>query len=225
VLCLTYSEMLTEVLVRSQKGSCHKSRQAQRSRHIPRRDGSWKSLGRGVLGARGRRGPRTVPQDPPVRRAVRGKRVSRRGGQGQQGRMDQGQLLLTSRSVRTREQPSGSHLPLSNHTAYKKKCKSNSGGKGPSAFCRASTEKTNYPKPYQRFSKKRSDTLGWERYLSLTAKLTSTPATTGKTFARQRDSGDNAASFRLAKTLTFPLSGHRRVARGRSPKPTVGTQY
>ena len=100
------------------------------------------------------------------------------------------------------------------------------GEEGPSAFCRrASIEKTDYPKLYKRFSTSQSDALGWERYLRLTAKLTLTPATTGRTFTRQRDSRDNAALFRLMKTLTFPLSGHCCVACGRSPNPSVGTQY
>lgn len=99
-------------------------------------------------------------------------------------------------------------------------------GKGPSAFCRrASIMKANYPKLYKRFSTNWSDALGWECYLPVTAKLTLTPATTGKTFTQQRDSGDNATLFRLMKTLTFPLLGHCCIACGRSPNQSVGTQY
>lgn len=117
-------------------------------------------------------------------------------------------------------------LSLITQCADKKKRKSKFGERGPSAFCRrASIEKTNYPKLCKRFGTNRSDASGWERYLRVTAKLTLTPATTSKTFTRQRDRGDNAALFRLMKTLTFPLAGHRCVACGRSPNSSVGTQY
>lgn len=60
---LTYSETFTEVLERSQNGSCDKKHQVQRNLRILRRDMNWILFGGDMLRARGR--TKDDPAGPP----------------------------------------------------------------------------------------------------------------------------------------------------------------
>lgn len=128
MLSLTYSKTFTKVL-EEPNGSCDKRRQVQRSLHIPRRDGSWILFGGACSEQEGGKDQGWTCSIPQGMRAVRRERISRRGKQRQQGRMDQDQLLLTSRSQGPESSPQAlTTLSLTKEYADKEKHKSKSRG-------------------------------------------------------------------------------------------------